>query len=72
MARARDLIGANIAFVPPDGRFRYGRSSSAVEAPNRDKILPDSFPRCGEAGCRCVKKAWNWRSLALSTSLHGC
>lgn len=58
MARANALVKAGIAFVPDDGPCRPGEVRlCAVEAPNRDRILPGVLsPDAGEAAYRCVRK----------------
>lgn len=59
MERANQLVGAKIAFATDDA---YPTSSGAVrflavDAPNRDSILPGVLsPDAGEAAYRCVKK----------------
>ncbi|HXP96412.1 MAG TPA: 4-hydroxythreonine-4-phosphate dehydrogenase PdxA, partial [Telmatospirillum sp.] len=59
MERANRLVGANIVFAAndllpfPDGAVRF----LAVDAPNRDAILPGILsPDAGEAAYRCVKR----------------
>ncbi len=59
MERANELVKSGLQFIPdgetvPEGAVRF----CAVEAPNRDSILPGVLsPDAGEAGYRCVKKA---------------
>jgi len=61
MTRARDLIGADFAFVEVADAAEVpsdGVALLAVEAPNRDAILPGQLsPDAGEAGKRCVELA---------------
>jgi 4-hydroxythreonine-4-phosphate dehydrogenase len=59
MERANQLVGAKIVFAPSDadpvpaGAVRF----LAVDAPNRDGILPGILsPDAGEAAYRCVKR----------------
>lgn len=58
LARASDLVGAGLVFVAdgpvPEGAIRL----VALEAPNRDSILPGQLSAdAAEVGARCVKKA---------------
>lgn len=59
MARASDLVGAKLNFTSPDGPVPdMAVPLLAIDAPNRDKILPGQLSAdAGEAGCRCVKAA---------------
>lgn len=59
MERARDLVKADFKFVPSAGPVPEGSVALlAVDAPNRDAILPGQLSAdAGEAGCRCVKIA---------------
>lgn len=57
MERANELVKAKISFVPFGGdRPRGAVRLVAVDAPNRDAILPGELsPDAGEAAYRCVK-----------------
>lgn len=59
MQRAADLIGADFVFVEPADLIPTGAVPLlAVDAPNRDAILPGRLsPDAGEAGYRCVERA---------------
>lgn len=59
MERARQLMTADFAFVARGGAVPSGTVPlPAVEAPNRDRILPGKLsPDAGEAAYRCVKTA---------------
>ncbi|NVO13468.1 MAG: 4-hydroxythreonine-4-phosphate dehydrogenase PdxA [Rhodoplanes sp.] len=59
MERANRLVGSALHFVPHDAAVPSGAVPLlAVEAPNRDAILPGTLSAdAGEAACRCVKTA---------------
>jgi 4-hydroxythreonine-4-phosphate dehydrogenase len=59
MARADALVKSGLVFVAHDGPVPTGAVPLiAIEAPNRDAILPGKLSAdAGEAACRCVKKA---------------
>jgi 4-hydroxythreonine-4-phosphate dehydrogenase len=64
MARASDLVGANLDFVTTDAAVEAGKVPDGgvpllpVEAHNRDAILPGQLSAdAGEVGCRIIKTA---------------